>query len=101
MIKKIISFLVIIGLFACNNQQQNHKINKQSVTVSVLPQKYFVDKIAGDRLSINVMIPPGASPVTYEPTPKQMKELSASNLFVLNIKLAPSYGNTPNDLTPV
>ena len=49
--------------------------------VSVLPQKYFVEKIAGDHFNINVMIPPGASPVTYEPTPKQMKELTKSFVY--------------------
>lgn len=80
--KIIISLLVVIGLFSCNNQQQNQNVNKQSVTVSVLPQKYFVEKITGNHLNINVMIPPGASSVTYEPTPKQMKELSASNLYI-------------------
>lgn len=102
MIKKVISFLVIIGLFACNNRQQNQEINKQSVTVSVLPQKYFVEKIAGDRLNINVMIPPGASPVTYEPTPKQMKELSASNLYIRigHIEFEKSWMKKLRDINP-
>ncbi len=100
--KIIISLLVVIGLFSCNNQQQNQNINKQSVTVSVLPQKYFAEKIAGGRLNINVMIPPGASPVTYEPTPKQMKELSASNLYIRigHIEFEKSWMKKLRDINP-
>ncbi len=100
--KIVISLLVVFGLFACNNQQQNQKINKQSVTVSVLPQKYFIERIVGDNLSINVMIPPGASPVTYEPTPKQMKELSASNLYIRigHIEFEKSWMKKIRDINP-
>ncbi|MFK5969304.1 MAG: zinc ABC transporter substrate-binding protein [Candidatus Marithrix sp.] len=81
--KKIfIALLVALGLISCSNQTPNQKSNKQSITVSVLPQKYFVEKILGDKFDINVMIPPGASPVTYEPSPRQMKELSTSITYI-------------------
>lgn len=73
----LISFL--IG--SCSNSHQKENSDKSVITVSVLPQKYFIEKIAGDIFSVNVMIPPGASPVTYEPTPKQMKELSHSDIY--------------------
>lgn len=81
--RKVVFFLFIIFAFgACNNQQQNQQQHKKTITVSILPQKYFIEKITGDYFNINVMIPPGASPATYEPTPRQMKELSASELYV-------------------
>lgn len=51
------------------------------VTVSVLPQQYFVQRIGGERVSVNVMIPPGHSPASYEPSPKQMRQLSRSVLY--------------------
>lgn len=50
----------------------------KEVTVSILPQKYFVEKIAGDKLKVNVMVKPGSSPATYEPKPSQMRMLSKS-----------------------
>jgi zinc transport system substrate-binding protein len=43
--------------------------------VSILPQKYFVEKIAGDKFDVKVMIPPGASPATYEPSPSDLVNL--------------------------
>ena len=51
------------------------------VFVSILPQKYFVDKIGGDFVEVAVMVQPGASPATYEPKPKQMVALAKSDLY--------------------
>jgi len=55
--------------------------NSLQVTVSILPQVYFVEKIAQDRVKINVMVQPGFSPATYEPKTSQMKELSQSSAY--------------------
>ncbi len=51
------------------------------VIVSILPQKYFVQKIGGDRVDISVMVLPGANPATYEPKPQQMVNLTKSKLY--------------------
>jgi len=51
------------------------------VTVSILPQKYFVQKIGGDLIDISVMVLPGSSPATYEPKPKQMVKLTKSKIY--------------------
>ncbi len=81
---KVAKFFILLLLISasCSNQSTNDSNNKKTITVSILPQKYFVEKIAGDLFNINVLIPPGASPVTYEPTPKQMKELSNSFAYL-------------------
>lgn len=80
---KIIKFIVlfVLALSACKSPQTEQLNNKKTITVSIFPQKYFVEKIAGNHFNVNVMIPPGASPVTYEPTPMQMKELSKSFVY--------------------
>jgi zinc transport system substrate-binding protein len=44
--------------------------------VSIVPQKYFVERIGGDRVDVMVMVEPGNSPATYEPKPEQLKALS-------------------------
>ena len=51
------------------------------VTVSILPQKYFVEKIGGSAVTVEVMVPPGAEPHVYEPKPKQLVKLSQSKLY--------------------
>lgn len=44
---------------------------KLKVTVSILPQKVFVEKIAKEYAEITTMVLPSASPHTYEPKPSQ------------------------------
>lgn len=52
------------------------------VAVSVLPQAFFVERIAGDRVRIQVMIPPGANPSTFEPSIDALTSLSGAALYV-------------------
>jgi len=53
----------------------------KDVTVSILSQKYFVEKISGDKINVNVMVKPGFSPATYEPRTSQMKKLAQSSIY--------------------
>ena len=52
------------------------------VGVSVPPQAFLVERIGGDRVEVHVLVPPGASPATYEPSPQQVVALSRSSLYV-------------------
>ena len=52
-----------------------------NVFVSILPQKYLVERVGGERVTVNVMVRPGLNPETYEPTPKQMAGLSGADLY--------------------
>lgn len=61
---------------------------KPIVFVSIVPQKYFVDQIAGGLVEVKALVPPGASPHTYEPTPSQMMALAkAKAFFAIGINL--------------
>jgi len=51
---------------------------KLAVTVSVVPQQYFVERIGGEHVAVTVMVGPGDNPATYEPKPAQLKALSRS-----------------------
>jgi len=54
---------------------------KLQVTVSIPPQRYFVQRIGGDEVAVSVMVGPGASPATYEPKPRQMAALARSRIY--------------------
>jgi zinc transport system substrate-binding protein len=51
------------------------------VFVSIVPQKYFVERIGGDQVSVEVMVKPGESPATFNPNPKKMSLLSQAKLY--------------------
>lgn len=51
------------------------------VMVSILPQAYFCERIAGEHVQVSVMVEPGANPATYEPKPEQLVTLSRAALY--------------------
>lgn len=51
------------------------------VCVSIVPQKYFVQRIGEDLVDVRVMVLPGASPATYEPKPRQMADLPKTRIY--------------------
>jgi zinc transport system substrate-binding protein len=55
--------------------------DKLPVFVSITPQKYFVQQIGKELVDVQIMVPPGASPATYEPKPRQMADLSKAKIY--------------------
>jgi zinc transport system substrate-binding protein len=52
------------------------------VFVSVLPLQTFVEKVGGEYVDAEVMVRPGQSPHTYDPTPQQVAALAQADLYV-------------------
>ena len=81
------SILMVLVLITCLMAaavacpQQTEANNQLGVVVTILPQAEFVESIGGDKVDITVMVPPGASPHTYEPAPSQMAALSRARLY--------------------
>lgn len=72
-------------LFSCKNPEAGNTTQPEPnklISVSILPQLYFTEKVAGDDYDIHVMIPPGSSPASYDPTPRQMAALASSHLYL-------------------
>lgn len=79
--RKYSSLLIVVAiittLISCNNKTDSSK----TITVSILPEKYLVKSICGEEYKINVLIPPGASPATFDLTSKHAKALLKSKLY--------------------
>jgi zinc transport system substrate-binding protein len=80
--RKLILLLAIATMLcACNTKKAQNKKPGNFITVSILPQKTFVEKIAGNDFVVNVLIPPGTSPAAYSLLPSQMEEISKSAIW--------------------
>ncbi|MBT8362568.1 MAG: zinc ABC transporter solute-binding protein [Desulfobacterales bacterium] len=77
----LIRLATIFYLFGIIIYPREVRAGDTTVFVSILPQKYFVQQISKGRVSVEVMVQPGASPATYEPKPSQMKQLASSALY--------------------
>lgn len=73
--------IVSIGmllLMGCKGKPTDEKI----VSVTIEPQRYFAEKIAGNKYKINCVVPVGQSPENYDPTPLQMIEVGESDAYL-------------------
>lgn len=73
----IICFSFLL-LTACKEKQMHEK----AVTVTIEPQRFFAEKIAGENFKIYCIVPSGQSPETYDPTPKQMIQVGKSLAYL-------------------
>ncbi len=77
----IILIVLAIPLFSEGKKEDQPENQKVSVAVSILPQKFFVEQIGGNAVKVQVLVLPGESPATYEPTPKQVTALSKARIL--------------------
>lgn len=70
-------FLFLLCVFASAASAESLR-----VAVTVLPQAYFVERIGGPRVEVQVMVPTAVSHEQYTPSPKQMLTLSRARLYV-------------------
>jgi len=87
---KKIPLLIIISLalaVASCGSRTGRAGDEKTLTVTIPPLAWFVEAIAGDDFTINVMLPPGADHHIWEPLPAQINSLSGSEAFIMNGQL--------------
>ena len=54
---------------------------KLQVVVSIAPQQYFVERIGNGYVKVNVLVPPGSEPHTFEMKPEQLKAIAQAQVY--------------------
>ena len=82
----LLSFCILAApLFSAGNPERIESGQaKPLIAVSILPHQYAVQKIAGDLVETVVLVGPGQSPHSYEPTPRQMSSLSQADAWIIS-----------------
>ncbi|MDX8345032.1 metal ABC transporter solute-binding protein, Zn/Mn family [Rossellomorea sp. YZS02] len=89
-----ISLVLILSMFlsACNqtnkttgnNGSQSEGGESISIMTSLYPLQYFAERIGGDLVKVESLLPPGSDAHTFEPTSKDMISIAESDLFIFN-----------------
>lgn len=99
MLRKIGIFLSLTLLLPCLPAAAAE--NGFSVIVSIAPQKYLLERIAGKHIAVTVLVKPGADPHSYEPSPSQMRQCaSASAWFTMGIPFEDVWRDRITALSP-
>ncbi len=81
-IKFIFLFILLMSvILGCARNETVIDDDRMVVAVSIVPQKAFVEAVAGDLVDVVVMIPPGSNPSNYEPSPMEMEKFSQSSIY--------------------
>jgi zinc transport system substrate-binding protein len=79
----LFTLVVLSGVTACrqnkNTSAQNSKIN---VTTTNFPPYDFVRQIAGDRVNLFMLLPPGSESHSFEPSPRDIITVQNSDIFI-------------------
>jgi len=79
--KPFLSALVMLAFFIFFALNPVSSAKALKVYVSIPPQSYFVKAIGDGHVDISVMVQPEKSPASYEPSPRQMVNLSDADLY--------------------
>jgi zinc transport system substrate-binding protein len=80
-----IALFVAAGMVGCEESSPLPTPSAEGplkVFVSVPPQKYIVKQVGGDHVRVTTLVSPGQTPHTFEPTPKQVVQLSQADVYL-------------------
>lgn len=75
----LLHFCIVTLILSAAGQAMS--ADKAKVFVSIAPHSYFVKAIGGDLVEVEVLVPSGQSPATYEPTPGQLARLAEADVL--------------------
>lgn len=70
-----IALALLLG--GCTPRAKHERV----IYASIAPIKSLIEQIVGEDFRVEVLVPAGASPETFEPTPRQFIELNSSRLI--------------------
>ena len=76
MLNRIAAFAFLCGALTLSAQE------RPVVFVSIPPQAWLAERLAGDAADVQTLLAAGANPHTYEPTAQQLKKLSGAALYL-------------------
>ena len=79
-------YIPLLIAILCGGCTSRRPADGEPLYVSILPLRSLVQGIVGDDFDIEVLVPPGASPETFEPTPRQFVGLNKARM-VFNVGL--------------
>jgi len=95
----VVAVLVIAGAayYVLTNRSG---AGQPSIVASFYPYQFFTARIAGDRHTVGVAIPPGVEPHDWEPTPNGAATMASARAFVYNGYVEGFLANFFRDLPP-
>ncbi len=79
-LQRVATILIVVFCMAMSACVSNDS-QKPTITVSILPQKYFLEKIVGDKYVVKCLLSSGANPESYEPAITHLVNIENSEAY--------------------
>lgn len=76
-LKIIFLFFALVILASCSKEKSEGK----NIVVTIYPFKAIIQEIAGSEIAVNVLLPGGADPHTYEMSPSDYNKIQNAKIF--------------------
>jgi manganese/iron transport system substrate-binding protein len=78
------ALLASVLLTACQEEEEKGQAAEVKVVATLDLFADFARQVGGDRADVSTLIPAGADPHTYEPTPSRVAKLAKADLVIVN-----------------
>ncbi|WP_257347996.1 metal ABC transporter solute-binding protein, Zn/Mn family [Pseudalkalibacillus decolorationis] len=76
--------LLLTGCGSSESDQQNADKSELMIYTSIYPLQYFAERIGGETVNVQSIVPPGSDGHTYEPTTKELIKMAEADLLIYN-----------------
>ena len=90
----VILILCVIGIIVVFSNDIESDSDKIQVTVTLFPEYDFVTKIGGDNVEVKLLLNSGVDIHSYEPSVKDMKNISDSDIFIYTCESTESWAES-------
>ncbi len=84
----VILCVIVSVISGCVPDNRIPEGEKMIIGTTIVPLKTLIEAVTGDLAEIEILVPPGASPESYEPSPAKISRLSRASVF-FSIDLPP------------
>ena len=80
----LLTLALLLSLSACETKQAGTLADdgKIRIIATLFPQYDFAKQIAGDKANVSLLLPPGTESHTFEPSPKDIVDISKAGVFI-------------------
>jgi zinc transport system substrate-binding protein len=78
----VVTIFTITGCKRSQNTAIRNLDGKINVTTTIFPPYDFVRQIAGDKVNLTMLLPPGAESHSFEPSPRDIITIQNSDIFI-------------------
>lgn len=80
---KLLCLLVFFGIFVTGCTKKATTKNNNYISVSIEPQRFFAEKIVGNKFLVKSVVPAGSNPESFDPAPSEMMILGDSRAYFM------------------